>query len=547
MSNGFRAPRVVGQGSIQRPDRMEDNVFDVMKETDRYEREFDESQKRYDQDYYMKAIDQNLREKWLEHSKSERAFKEFEPLIGTTNQPKYPPGHAKAGSFMSFKDWYDLTYGASSQLAQQQMQQNVSNVQSGLNNPIVNSITNPFTGTPINKKPTPYEQTRDYLKEKGIGEHAWRPSKGSWGILSDINPFGSQEGRYYPGNRTGDKNPAMLEDGEYVLNRNAVKGLGKGFLDRINDEAYPRFQSGGFTGGMGPSATGGTIANPTIQLDDEEEEGGLNLGDKLKSMVGMQSGGFSGGMGPTATGGTITGPVVLENNLWDKLKDEEEKPDQTVNVNAPGGAPNTPGGNMNIGGQEITPEMMEMGMKLLPLIVGGQKGGFIDHMQQGGISKQLLPDNPYGELGYMTTDMESIQDQLQYSNYRGNVMKNMVTDEMFKRETDANWEEIAQDRRDTFNLNQVRTWPYVLYPLMEKIMEGGRGFLGYPTLKSIEKKQKSQYESYEPTPFPHGQINLTPQEKAWRDSTYYPLSGGMGKSKITDEDLMDAFRKSQIK
>ena len=53
-----------------------------------------------------------------------------------------------------------------------------------------------------------------------------------------------------PGNRTGDKNPAMLEDGEYVLNRNAVNGLGKGWLDHVNNKEYPRFQYGGSVGGF---------------------------------------------------------------------------------------------------------------------------------------------------------------------------------------------------------------------------------------------------------------------------------------------------------
>ena len=56
----------------------------------------------------------------------------------------------------------------------------------------------------------------------------------------------AQNGMYISGGRTGDKNPAMLEDGEYVLNRNAVKAMGgPGALDSINFSAAPRFSRGG--------------------------------------------------------------------------------------------------------------------------------------------------------------------------------------------------------------------------------------------------------------------------------------------------------------
>lgn len=57
----------------------------------------------------------------------------------------------------------------------------------------------------------------------------------------------------------GDKIPALLEPGEYVLNRNAVQGVGgPNVLDRINHKLYPRFQKGGavtlLTSGGGTSA-----------------------------------------------------------------------------------------------------------------------------------------------------------------------------------------------------------------------------------------------------------------------------------------------------
>jgi hypothetical protein len=55
----------------------------------------------------------------------------------------------------------------------------------------------------------------------------------------------AENGTYIPGNRTGDRNLALLEDGEYVLNREAVAAIGVNNLDGLNYGMAPRFQSGG--------------------------------------------------------------------------------------------------------------------------------------------------------------------------------------------------------------------------------------------------------------------------------------------------------------
>ena len=60
----------------------------------------------------------------------------------------------------------------------------------------------------------------------------------------------AQNGMFLGGNRTGDRNPALLEDGEYVLNRNAVKGLGgPSEIDKLNFGSFPRFANGGSASG----------------------------------------------------------------------------------------------------------------------------------------------------------------------------------------------------------------------------------------------------------------------------------------------------------
>jgi len=66
----------------------------------------------------------------------------------------------------------------------------------------------------------------------------------------------AQKGMYISGGRTGDKNPALLEDGEYVLNRNAVKALGgPRAIDNLNFNAFPRFANGGDPGTMSASVS----------------------------------------------------------------------------------------------------------------------------------------------------------------------------------------------------------------------------------------------------------------------------------------------------
>jgi len=56
----------------------------------------------------------------------------------------------------------------------------------------------------------------------------------------------AQSGMYISGSGSGDKYPAMLENGEYVLNRRAVMAMGgPAALDTLNFSAAPRFASGG--------------------------------------------------------------------------------------------------------------------------------------------------------------------------------------------------------------------------------------------------------------------------------------------------------------
>lgn len=59
----------------------------------------------------------------------------------------------------------------------------------------------------------------------------------------------TQRGGLIPGARIGDRIPSLLEEGEYVLNRKAVRKVGKSALDRVNFGDAPRFQRGGMVTG----------------------------------------------------------------------------------------------------------------------------------------------------------------------------------------------------------------------------------------------------------------------------------------------------------
>lgn len=58
-------------------------------------------------------------------------------------------------------------------------------------------------------------------------------------------------GPIFGGKPSGDSIPAMLERGEYVLNRNAVKAVGRKQLDAVNFGMASRFQKGGPVGMIG--------------------------------------------------------------------------------------------------------------------------------------------------------------------------------------------------------------------------------------------------------------------------------------------------------
>jgi TP901 family phage tail tape measure protein len=103
--------------------------------------------------------------------------------------------------------------------------------------------------------------------------------------VSNSNPFGegsSRRGRaaglqrggvLHGGKPSGDSIPAMLERGEYVLNREAVKKVGVERLNALNFKNAPRFQRGGVIG----MNVGGAVADAVEQ--------GIGIGQRVIDMI----------------------------------------------------------------------------------------------------------------------------------------------------------------------------------------------------------------------------------------------------------------------
>ena len=137
-------------------------------------------------------------------------------------------------------------------------------------------------------------------------QKAWPFAKG--GIVHAANGFtfkntdnGLVKG---PGTETSDSIPAMLSDGEAVLNAKAVKQLGTNFIDNVNNGNFarirakiPHFAEGGIAGraeqmtarGMGSFANSGNGVsvsnNMNIALVRDEQEA---MGHFMRSPAGQR-------------------------------------------------------------------------------------------------------------------------------------------------------------------------------------------------------------------------------------------------------------------
>ena len=111
------------------------------------------------------------------------------------------------------------------------------------------SIGDAFTDMAIDFGRMLQQEVFRALTAKAVGSllgNFTAPTAQTGGLMSK-GIIKAQNGMYISGGRTGDRNLALLEDGEYVLNRNAVRMMGgPKSLDKMNFQMAPRFASGGY-------------------------------------------------------------------------------------------------------------------------------------------------------------------------------------------------------------------------------------------------------------------------------------------------------------
>ena len=82
-----------------------------------------------------------------------------------------------------------------------------------------------------------------------------------------------QNGGKLPGYGGGDRNLALLEDGEFVIRKEAVKAFGVDLFSALNSLKLPKFQTGGIVG----SASNVSYNAPEMNVN-------LNIGNKSFKM-----------------------------------------------------------------------------------------------------------------------------------------------------------------------------------------------------------------------------------------------------------------------
>lgn len=229
----------------------------------------------------------------------------------------------------------------------------------------------------------------------------------------------AQNGMYISGTRTGDRNPAMLEDGEYVLNRNAVKALGgPASIDQLNFGMAPRFQSGGsafINEKVGSSRLSGLFyasdspelqeARDAARARDQKREAKKAQRKQFKNALisTLVMGAFSGASGYISNKGGLGG-------MFGKKADSFLDPGGELNVQK-GGHINSGARNMDSiptfmsGGEFVmnNKAVRKYGLGLMNRL----NGGYIPAYQSGG-SVAESPASTLGSMGGANTNNISI-------------------------------------------------------------------------------------------------------------------------------------------
>lgn len=118
------------------------------------------------------------------------------------------------------------------------------------------------------------------LKDKTITITTRHVTQGSSSGSSGSQVTRLAGGGRLPGFGGGDKNHALLEDGEWIINKYAVRKFGDDFMSSINNMTLPRFATGGKVGlpaGTGSASTAGPLETLIVRF----QAGGLEAPVKI--------------------------------------------------------------------------------------------------------------------------------------------------------------------------------------------------------------------------------------------------------------------------
>ena len=145
--------------------------------------------------------------------------------------------------------------------------------------------------------------------------------------LADVLPVKRQTGGSIPGFGGGDKVPALLEMGEYVIPKEMVKRYGVGFFEAIrtgqlDPSMFPGYEEGGFLSSLLNGAASGNISSGSSVIDSIAtmvnrliNTAGLNPGDsKVKEMA--------------VEAGTVTIRIDSVKGAPKELKDKDKDKDK---------------------------------------------------------------------------------------------------------------------------------------------------------------------------------------------------------------------------
>ena len=137
-----------------------------------------------------------------------------------------------------------------------------------------------------------------------------------------------QRGGPISGSGVGDKIAALLEPGEYVVNKKAVKKVGRRTLDRLNFGDAPRFQAGGIVELLHPfnDPEGHGGSNSHLHVAMSTVAGIIALGKKLQKLGWLvgENPAFGGIQGRHATDGYHPKGLAIDVN-WPNAAEEGAK------------------------------------------------------------------------------------------------------------------------------------------------------------------------------------------------------------------------------